>query len=143
MQRATTILKIKIKEWITAVRLERRYTKEEIMAMYLSKFEFINGAHGIQSASQIYFGKDQKDLEIQEAAVLVGMLKNPAYFNPVRFAKRTEDRRNVVLGLMSRNDKLTKLLKDSLVSQSMDMSALASRTAEASRESQSRRRITI
>ncbi len=99
--RAVAIAKIKFKEWITAVRLERSYTKEEIVAMYLNKFEFINGAHGIKSAAEIYFGKDQRDLNQSEAATLVGMLKNPAYFNPVRFPERTEERRDMVLSMMS------------------------------------------
>jgi len=88
MSRALTIASIKFKEWITAVKLERSYTKEEIVAMYLNKFEFINGAHGIKSAAEIYFGKDQRELEIEEAATLVGMLKNPARFNPVRSERR-------------------------------------------------------
>ncbi|MFT4567229.1 MAG: penicillin-binding protein 1A [Saprospiraceae bacterium] len=123
IDRAMTLASIKFKEWITAVRLEKRYTKGEIMAMYLNKFEFINGAHGIQSAAQIYFGKDQKDIDIQEAAVLVGMLKNPAYFNPIRFPERTQNRRDVVLNQMVRNDKIYDVLRDSLVNQSIDMSA--------------------
>lgn len=123
IERAMALAAIKFKEWITAVRLEKSYTKGEIIAMYLNKFEFINGAHGIQSAAQIYFGKDQKDIEVQEAAVLVGMLKNPAYFNPIRFAERTQHRRDVVLNQMVRNDKLYKILRDSLVSQPMDMTA--------------------
>jgi len=122
IERVMAIASIKFKEWITAVRLEKRYTKGEIMAMYLNKFEFINGAHGIQSAAQIYFNKDQKDIEIQEAAVLVGMLKNPAFFNPIRFPERTQSRRDVVLNLMASNDKIYEVLKDSLVSQPMDMS---------------------
>ncbi|MEL6124281.1 MAG: transglycosylase domain-containing protein, partial [Bacteroidota bacterium] len=123
LQRAASLAAIKMREWITAVRLERRYTKEEIIAMYLNKFEFINGAHGIQSASQIYFDKDQRELSITEAAVLVGMLKNPARFNPVRFAERTEGRRNVVLSQMYKNDRLSRHLRDSLVAMPMDMSA--------------------
>ena len=123
IDRAIALASIKFKEWITAVRLEKRYTKGEIIAMYLNKFEFINGAHGIQSASQIYFGKDQKDIEIHEAAVLIGMLKNPAYFNPVRFAERTQRRRDVVLNQMAHNDKIYDVLRDSLVSQPLDMSA--------------------
>ncbi|MEL6388640.1 MAG: transglycosylase domain-containing protein [Bacteroidota bacterium] len=123
LQRAVSLAAIKMREWITAVRLERRYTKEEIIAMYLNKFEFINGAHGIQSASQIYFDKDQRELSITESAVLVGMLKNPARFNPVRFAERTEGRRNVVLSQMYKNDRLSRHLRDSLVVMPMDMSA--------------------
>ncbi len=121
-QRMITLLSIKFKEWITAVRLEKRYTKEEILAMYLNKFEFINGAHGIQSAAKIYFGKPQERLEIQEAVVLVGMLKNPAWFNPIRFAKRSEKRRNIVIKQMWRNNKIDKSQRDSLIAIPLDMS---------------------
>ena len=121
LQRAKALATIKFKEWITAVKLEKRYTKEEIIAMYLNKFEFINGAHGIHSASEIYFGKDQKDLNIEEAAVLVGMLKNPALYNPVRFNEKSKNRRNVVLQMMYRNDVLDKAQRDSLQGLDLDM----------------------
>ncbi len=114
LSRAIGLANIKFKEWITSVRLERRYTKEEIVAMYLSKFEFINGAHGIQSAAEIYFDKNQKDLTIDEAATLVGMLKNPAYFNPVRFNARTKGRRDVVLHQMHKHDKINRVQRDTL-----------------------------
>ncbi len=90
----------KMKEWITATRLEKSYTKEEIMAMYLNKFDFLNLAVGIKSASNIYFNKSCDSLEIQEAAMLVGMAKNPALFNPIRFPERAKQRRNVVLKQM-------------------------------------------
>jgi penicillin-binding protein 1A len=73
--RAKELIKIKFKEWLTAIKLEKSYTKEEIIAMYLNKFDFIYGAHGIQAASNIYFGKDQKDLTIEECASLIGILK--------------------------------------------------------------------
>ena len=122
-ERIKSLLGIKFKEWITSVRLEKQYTKEEIMAMYLNKFEFINGAHGIQAAAQIYFGKDQKDLEIHEAATLVGMLKNPSKFNPVRFGKNAEGRRNTVLSLMARNNKISSIQRDTLQAKALDMSA--------------------
>jgi len=121
LNRAFALAAIKFKEWITAVRLERRYTKEEIIAMYLNKFEFINGAHGIHSASEIYFGKDQTNLEIEEAAVLVGMLKNPALYNPIRFSKKSQGRRNVVLQMMYRNDKIDREQRDSLMAKPLDM----------------------
>jgi len=91
--RALGLATVKFKEWITAVKLERSYTKEEILIMYLNKFEFINGAHGIQAAAQVYFGKDQKYLRIEEASMLVGMLVNPARNNPNRFPERTKERR--------------------------------------------------
>ena len=120
--RAVALATIKFKEWITAVRLERRYTKEEIIAMYLNKFEFINGAHGIHSAAEIYFGKDQKDVSVEEAAVLAGMLQNPSHFNPIRFAERTTNRRNTVLDRMAVNDKFSIEERDSLKSLPLDMS---------------------
>lgn len=92
-----TLIHIKLKEWVTAIKLEHNYTKEEILAIYLNKFEFVNGAHGIQSAARIYFNKDQKDLLIEECALLTGMLQNPSYYNPVRFSKRAKIRRNEVI----------------------------------------------
>jgi penicillin-binding protein 1A len=94
------LIPIKIKEWIVASKLERFYTKEEILTMYLNQFEFINGAHGIQSAANIYFNKDQSKLTAGEAAVLAGMLKNPSLFNPVRFKEKSTLRRNTVLDVM-------------------------------------------
>ena len=92
----------KFKEWIIAIRLEKSYTKEEIIAMYLNKFDFINGAYGIKAASEIYFGKKQDALSLEEAATLVGMLKNPALYNPRRFPDRARERRNVVLSQMTK-----------------------------------------
>ena len=74
----------KAKEWIIATRLERQYTKEEIIAMYFNTVDFVNHAVGIRSASKVYFGKEPKDLKIEEAAVLVGMLKNPSLYNPIK-----------------------------------------------------------
>ena len=122
LQRAAALATIKFKEWITAVRLEKSYTKEEILVMYLNKFEFINGAHGVHSAAEIYFNKDQKDLSVEEAAVLVGMLKNPALYNPVRFSERSKGRRDVVLSMMYNHGKLDKVALDSLTSAPIDMS---------------------
>ncbi len=84
IKKGWTLMITKFKEWITAVKLEKQYTKQEILAMYLNKFNFIYGAYGISAASEIYFGKNQKELHIEEAATLIGMLKNPALFNPVR-----------------------------------------------------------
>ena len=104
----------KLKEWIIAVRLEKKYTKQEIIAMYLNRFSFLNGAYGIKAASEIYFGKNQKDLEIQEAAMLVGMLKNPSLFNPVRRPDTTLHRRMIVLKQMQKNDLLSQSHYDSL-----------------------------
>jgi penicillin-binding protein 1A len=87
----------KIKEWIIATRLERQYTKEEIIAMYLNKFDFLNLAVGIESASKIYFDKMPDSLNLQESAMLVGMAKNPSLFNPIRRGDTTMHRRNVVM----------------------------------------------
>lgn len=104
----------KLKEWIIAVRLERKYTKEEIIALYLNKFNFINGAYGIKAASEIYFAKSQDELNINEAAMLVGMLQNPSFFNPLRHAERVLHRREVVLKQMEKNDLITQAVYDSL-----------------------------
>lgn len=101
-------------EWVIAVQLERNYTKEEIVNMYLNKFDFLNNAVGIKSAANVYFGKDPKDLTIEESATLIGMCKNPSYFNPVRYNERTKGRRNVVLDQMYKGDYLTKEQRDSL-----------------------------
>ena len=116
------LIKVKLKEWIVAIRLEKQYTKEEIMVMYLNKFEFINGAHGLQAAAQTYFGKGQKDLFPDEAAVLVGMLKNPSLYNPKRFPEKTQQRRNVVLKQMFFKGLLTQEELDSLTIRKVDMS---------------------
>ncbi|MEY4110154.1 MAG: hypothetical protein RLZZ46_508, partial [Bacteroidota bacterium] len=80
----TELMLRKLKEWIIAIRLEKNYTKDEILAMYLNKFDFINNAVGIKSAARIYFNQDPKTLKIEQAAVLVGMAKNPTLFNPLR-----------------------------------------------------------
>ncbi len=120
--RAIALVKVKLKEWITAVRLEKSYTKEEIMTMYLNKFEFINGAHGIQAAAETYFGKRQDALDIEEAAVLVGMLKNPSLYNPKRFPEKAKLRRNVVLHQMKKSGELDVGAYDSLKIKDIDMS---------------------
>lgn len=98
----------KFKEWYISVRLERKYTKEEIMAMYLNRYDFINGAQGIRAAAENYFGgKRPHELDIQEAATLVGMLKNSSLYNPLRNPEGVTNRRNQVLAQMVRNDHLT------------------------------------
>ena len=74
-------------EWVIAVKLEKLYTKEEIIMMYLNKFDFLNNAVGIKSAASIYFGKEPKDLSIEESALLIGMLKNPSLYNPIKKKK--------------------------------------------------------
>jgi penicillin-binding protein 1A len=92
----------KLKEWVIAARLERFYTKEEIIAMYLNRFDFINHAVGIKSAAKIYFNTTPDSLRIEQAAMLVGMAKNPSLFNPLRREEATKQRRNVVLRQMTR-----------------------------------------
>ncbi len=104
----------KFKEWIIATRLERQYTKEEIITMYFNKYDFVYQAVGIRSASKIYFDKEAKDLKIEESAVLVAMLKNSALYNPVRRPEMVEQRRNQVLKQMEKNGFLTSMEKDSL-----------------------------
>lgn len=101
-------------EWMIAVKLERQYSKEEILKMYLNQFDFLYNAVGIKSAAQVYFGKDAKDLKIEEAAMLVGMVKNPSYYNPRRHVERTTARRNTVLEQMEKAGKITKAELDSL-----------------------------
>jgi penicillin-binding protein 1A len=98
----------KLREWLISVQLERKYTKQEIMAMYLNRYDFINGAQGIRAASENYFGgKRPADLEIQEAAMLVGMLKNSSYYNPLRRPELVQGRRNTVMSQMKRNGRLS------------------------------------
>lgn len=87
-------------EWVIAVKLERNYTKEEIIALYLNYFDFLHNAVGIKTAANTYFNKEAKDLDVDESAMLIGLCKNPSLFNPVRFPERARDRRNVVLGQM-------------------------------------------
>jgi penicillin-binding protein 1A len=111
----------KLKEWIIAVRLERRYTKEEIVSLYLNKFNFINGAYGIKAASEIYFGKSQDSLSINEAAMLVGMLKNPSLYNPLRRPEQVKHRRMVVLKQMQKNGLLTQGEYDELRGQPLEL----------------------
>ena len=108
-------------EWVIAVKLEKYYTKEEILTMYLNKFDFLNNAVGIKTASNTYFSKEPKDLNVIEAATLVGMCKNPSYFNPRRFNERTRDRRNVVIGQMERAGHLTSAEADSLKQEPLEL----------------------
>ena len=97
----------KLKEWVVATKLERQYTKNEIISMYLNKYDFLNQAVGIRSAARIYFGKEPKELEVQESAMLVGMLKNSSLFNPLRREAMVKQRRNVVLLQMTKNGFIT------------------------------------
>ncbi len=104
----------KLKEWIIALQLERRYTKEEIIIMYLNKAPFIYDAYGIKSAAYTFFSTSPIDLKVEEAAVLVGMLKNPSLYNPVRRVDLTQQRRNVVLHQMMKAKHLSQTEFDSL-----------------------------
>ncbi len=117
-----TLIITKFKEWITAIKIEKRYTKEEILAMYLNKFNFIYGAYGVRAASEIYFGKPQDKLSIEESATLIGMLKNPALFNPVRRPDTVMYRRMIVLNQMENNGFITEKEYDSLRVLPLDMS---------------------
>ncbi|MDB9899426.1 transglycosylase domain-containing protein [Flavobacteriaceae bacterium] len=104
----------KFKEWVLAVQLERRYTKKEIIAMYLNIYDFGYSADGVQSAAKIYFNTTPKALSIEQSATLVGMLKNSSLFNPLRRPERVEKRRNVVLNQMKRNGFISEVELDSL-----------------------------
>ena len=104
----------KVKEWIIAIQLEKRYTKDEILTLYLNRFDWINNAVGINSASAIYFNKEPINLNIQESAMLVGMLKNPSLYNPKIRLKLTKERRNVVLSQMNKYDFISDALYETL-----------------------------
>lgn len=101
-------------EWVIAVNLERYYTKEEILTMYLNKFDFLNNAVGIKTAAHTYFDCEPDELKAEEAATLVGMCKNPSLYNPLRFNERSRGRRNVVLSQMEKNGYISKAECDSL-----------------------------
>ena len=104
----------KIKEMIIATRLERRYTKEEIITMYFNTYDFLNQAIGIESASNIYFDKPPSELNTVESAMLVGMFKNSSLYNPLRNPEGVRNRRNVVLKQMYKYDFISEQVKDSL-----------------------------
>lgn len=104
----------KFREWVIAVRLEKSYTKEEILTMYLNKYDFLNLAVGISSAADIYFQSSLDSLKIEQAAMLVGMAKNSSYYNPVRRPELTLNRRNVVLSQMLKYEKISEAQFDSL-----------------------------
>jgi len=108
-------VKQKLKEWVIAAKLERRYTKDEIMLMYLNRYDWVNNAVGIESAARVYFNKEPKNLNTQESAMLVGMLKNSALYNPNRRLGLTQKRRDVVLYQMKKYDFISDTLYDSLV----------------------------
>ncbi|MDB9980093.1 transglycosylase domain-containing protein [Ulvibacter sp.] len=104
----------KVKEWVIATRIERRYTKEEIITMYFNEYDFLNQAVGIESASNIYFDKAPSDLNISESAMLVGMFKNSSLYNPLRNEQGVKNRRNVVLSQMEKYGFIAETVKDSL-----------------------------
>lgn len=116
-------LKQKVKEYVISTRLERQYTKQEIIAMYLNKFDFLFNAIGVSSAARIYFNKDVQDLELHESAVLVAMLKNPRQYNPHREISRKKSlgRRNQVFKQMEKNGMITTAEKDSLQALPMEV----------------------
>lgn len=108
------IVSRKFKEWVIAVKLEKSYTKEEIIAMYFNQFDFLNLAVGIKSATNVYFSCSPNELRLEEAAMLVGMAKNPSLYNPLRRPEQTKIRRNIVLRQMVRNEKISQQKYDSL-----------------------------
>ena len=105
----------KIKEWVLSVQLERRYTKNEIIAMYLNVYDFGYNADGIRSAAKIFFNLSPLDLKIEQSAMLIGMLKNSSYYNPIRRPELVKSRRNIVLRQMFRNEYIKKEALDSLI----------------------------
>lgn len=104
----------KLGEWIIATQLERLYTKEEIIALYLNQFDFLYQAVGINSAARVYFNKKPIDLRVEEAAVLVSMAKNPSLYNPKRYPERAKQRRDQVFVQMVKNGMMSEVEKDSL-----------------------------
>ncbi|MDU8884598.1 transglycosylase domain-containing protein [Yeosuana sp. MJ-SS3] len=111
----------KVKEWIIAIRLERQYTKEEIIAQYFNIYDFLNNADGIRSAARIYFGKEPSELDLKEASMLVGMFKNSSLYNPRVRPELTKNRRNVVLAQMAKYDYITEKVKDSVQQLELDL----------------------
>ena len=111
----------KIKEWIIATRLERRYTKEEILTMYFNEYDFLNQAIGIESAAHIYFDKTPTELTITESAILVGMFKNSSLYNPIRNPVGVRNRRNVVLSQMAKYDFIPEEMKDSIQATALEI----------------------
>ena len=108
-------------EWVIAVKLERNYTKDEIITMYLNYFDFLHNAVGIKTAANTYFSKEPKDLSVVESATLVGLCKNPSYYNPVRNPERSRNRRNVVLGQMLKAGYLTQEEHDKYCAEPLEL----------------------
>lgn len=111
----------KVKEWIIAIKLERQYTKEEIISQYFNIYDFLNNADGIRSAASIYFDKEPMELDLKESAMLVGMFKNSALYNPRRNPVGVKNRRNVVLSQMAKYGYISKNVKDSLQKTDLDL----------------------
>ena len=111
----------KLREWVIATKLERQYTKEEIIAQYFNIYDFLNNADGIRSAASIYFNKEPMDLDLKESAMLVGMFKNSSLFNPRRRPELVKERRNVVLAQMHKYNFIDEKLKDSLQKTDLDL----------------------
>jgi penicillin-binding protein 1A len=109
-------------EWVIATKLERLYSKDEILLMYLNQFDFLYNAVGIKSAAQVYFATTPKDLRIEQAAMLVGMCKNPAFYNPIRHPERTTARRNTVLSQMCKYEYISQEERDSLMTLPLGLS---------------------
>lgn len=108
-------------EWVIAIKLERYFTKEEIVTMYLNQFDFLHNAVGIKNAANTYFSKEPSELNLQESAMLIGLCKNPSYFNPVRHEQRCTDRRNVVLGQMLKAGYINKEQYDSTATKPIEL----------------------
>ena len=108
-------------EWVISIKLERNFTKEEIIAMYLNYFDFLHNAVGIKTASNTYFNKEPKALTLEESSMLIGMCKNPSYFNPVRHPERCLERRNVVLSLMQQQGFITNAELDSAIAKPLKL----------------------
>ena len=108
-------------EWVIAVKLERNYTKDEIITMYLNCFDFLHNAVGIKTAANTYFSKEPKDLSVVESATLVGLCKNPSYYNPVRNPERSRNRRNVVLGQMLKAGYITQEEHDKYCAEPLEL----------------------
>lgn len=113
----------KLQEWVIAIQFEKRYTKEEIISMYLNKSEFKYNSFGIGAAARTYFGKNQSQLKVEEAAVLIGLLKGPSFYDPIRHPERALRRRNIVLGQMVKNDFLSENESDKLKKDPIDLSS--------------------
>ncbi|MBR4810117.1 MAG: transglycosylase domain-containing protein [Bacteroidales bacterium] len=109
-----TLVFTKLKEWITAVKLERDYTKDEIIAMYLNSIFFGSSAYGVKAASETFFSKEPAELNVQESAMLVGMVNKPTRYNPVINPENALTRRNFVLGQMAKAGYITKAERDSI-----------------------------